>query len=168
MRVLVTTASKHGATADIGARLAVALESHLRSRGIDPKIDVVPAHDVETAASYDAVVLGSAIYLGKWLKDATRLVERDLDALRSRPVWLFSSGPITPGDNADNLKWINTPWAVEHHMFGGKLDPTVLPFGERLATRAAHATEGDFRSFDDVEAWADRIGETLAAPPTSP
>ncbi|QXW02985.1 MULTISPECIES: flavodoxin domain-containing protein [Rhodococcus] len=165
MRILIATASKHGSTAEIGEQLGRAITSGLRARNIEPQVDVKKAHDVHTVDGYDAVVLGSAIYLGKWLKDATRLVDRDLDALQKRPVWLFSSGPITPGDNADNLKWINTPWAVEHHMFGGKLDPSVLSFTERIATRAAKATEGDFRSPDDIAAWADSICSTLAAHP---
>lgn len=163
MRILIATASKHGSTAEIGEQLGRAITSGLRARGVEPQVDVVKAHDVDTVEGYDAVVLGSAIYLGKWLKDATRLVDRDLDALQKRPVWLFSSGPITPGDNADNLEWTNTPWAVEHHMFGGKLDQSVLSFTERIAARAAKATEGDFRSPDDIAAWADSICSNLAA-----
>jgi hypothetical protein len=47
---------------------------------------------------YDAVVLGSAVYAGHWLKPARALADRCAAALRARPVWLFSSGPV--GDPA--------------------------------------------------------------------
>lgn len=165
MRVLVTTASRHGATAEIGDRIAAALSEGLQHAGVVASVDVRQPHDVDTVADYDAVVLGSAIYLGKWLKDATRLVERDLEALSSRPVWLFSSGPITPGDDADNLPWIHTPWAVEHHMFGGKVDLSQLSFAERLAVRAAKAPEADNRSSEEIADWAARICATLTIGP---
>jgi len=48
------------------------------------------------------VVLGSAVYLGQWMKPARELAERSAGAIASRPVWLFSSGPIgEPAKPAD-------------------------------------------------------------------
>jgi menaquinone-dependent protoporphyrinogen oxidase len=63
-RVLVTAASKHGATAEI----AEAIAEVLAGNGLDPA--VVPPDEVDDVAAYDAVVLGSAVYAGHWLKPA--------------------------------------------------------------------------------------------------
>jgi len=49
---------------------------------------------IQAVDGFDAVVLGSAVYAGHWLKPARELVDRSRDALAARPVWLFSSGPI--------------------------------------------------------------------------
>ncbi len=64
MKVLVTVASKHGSTYEI----AKAIGSELAIRGMD--VSVVPVQDVRTIDEYDAVVLGSAIHMGQWMKPA--------------------------------------------------------------------------------------------------
>ena len=43
---------------------------------------------------YDGFIIGSAAYQGRWLSEATRLVRQHREVLASRPVWLFSSGPV--------------------------------------------------------------------------
>jgi hypothetical protein len=88
MRVLVTAATKYGATAEIAAAIAEVLDEH----GLEATM--LPPDQVEEVDGYDAVVLGSAVYAGHWLKPARELVERHAGALASRPVWLFSSGPV--------------------------------------------------------------------------
>ncbi|MEZ4570792.1 MAG: flavodoxin domain-containing protein [Thermomicrobiales bacterium] len=42
--------------------------------------------------SYDAFVIGSAVYFDSWRKEATEFVTQRR-SLATRPVWLFSSGP---------------------------------------------------------------------------
>src|SRR5581483_8068768 len=88
MTVLVTAASRHGGTAEIAA----AIGRVLRERGV--VADVVPVEDVDSLAEYDAVVLGSGVYVGRWLESARTFVDRHGNDLAARPVWLFSSGPI--------------------------------------------------------------------------
>jgi hypothetical protein len=39
-------------------------------------------------------VLGSAIYGGRWLEPARRLIEQRSGKLAARPTWLFSLGPL--------------------------------------------------------------------------
>jgi menaquinone-dependent protoporphyrinogen oxidase len=58
MRVLVTTASKHGATLGI----ADAIAEELTKQGLNAVSQ--PVEDVSEVGQYDAVVLGSAIYFG--------------------------------------------------------------------------------------------------------
>jgi menaquinone-dependent protoporphyrinogen oxidase len=87
MKVLVTAATKYGATAEIAQAIGDALRDH----GLDPT--VIPPQQVDSLDGYDAVVLGSAVYAGHWLKPARELVDR-AGHLADRPVWLFSSGPV--------------------------------------------------------------------------
>jgi menaquinone-dependent protoporphyrinogen oxidase len=88
MRVLVTAASKYGATAEIAAAIAESLAGH----GLEAT--VLSPEEVKGVDGYDAVVVGSAVYAGHWLKPARELVERHAGVLAGRPVWLFSSGPV--------------------------------------------------------------------------
>jgi len=88
MRILVTAASRHDATAEVAQAIAKALER------ADIEVDVRRPEEVGHLNAYDGVVLGSAIYAGHWLKPAKDLVGRTSARLRALPVWLFSTGPI--------------------------------------------------------------------------
>ena len=87
MRVLVAAAGRHGATAEI----AETIGGELTKAGVD--VDVVDVDDVHGLGDYDAVVLGSAVYIGHWLKSAAAFATSRDAELRARPTWLFSSGP---------------------------------------------------------------------------
>jgi menaquinone-dependent protoporphyrinogen oxidase len=84
--VLVAYGTKRGATAEI----AEAVGKTLRRAGLT--VDVQPARRVRSLERYRAVVLGSALYAGRWRRDALRLLRRP--ELRDRDVWLFSSGTV--------------------------------------------------------------------------
>ena len=167
MRVLVSVASRHGSTAEIADRIGEVL----KAAGIDA--DIRPPDQVASVAHYDSVILGSGVYAGRWLGPAKQLAERESADLKSRPVWLFSSGPV--GDPAKPAadpvdvdlvrKWTD---AIDHRVFPGKLDRQELGFGERAIVLAVHAAEGDFRPWDDVTAWAEGIVRTLQASRVGP
>ncbi|HKO32555.1 MAG TPA: flavodoxin domain-containing protein, partial [Candidatus Limnocylindria bacterium] len=89
MRALVTVSSKHGGTEGIGRAIAEVLES----AGID--VHLIPPAGVGSLDEYDVVVVGSALYMGRWMAPARDFVQGHADALRRRPVWLFASGPVT-------------------------------------------------------------------------
>jgi menaquinone-dependent protoporphyrinogen oxidase len=164
MKVLVTTASRHGATKEIGEQLATSISARLTEHGIAAEVDVCDVERVHDLASYDALVLGSAVYMGRWLKSARKLVDREADLLASMPVWLFSSGPIVADDKpAPESQWATAPWAQDHHTFGGKLDRTALSRSERLVASAVHAADGDNRSTAEINEWARTISGSLAA-----
>jgi menaquinone-dependent protoporphyrinogen oxidase len=156
MRVLIAVASKHDATAEIGE----AIGRHLRSAGLE--VEVRPADDVGAVAAYDAVVIGSGVYMGKWLPAATKLIDRFQIDLRERPVWLFCSGPTgelaeAPADPAclAELEGLVNP--VSHRTFGGRLEREKLGFGERLVVGMVKAPMGDFRDWEAVEGWSREI-----------
>jgi menaquinone-dependent protoporphyrinogen oxidase len=158
--VLVSAASRHGATREIASAIADGLERC----GVDAL--AVPIEHVEELEGYDAVVLGSAVYMGHWLEPAIRLAE-GVALAGPRPVWLFSSGPIgspdpLPHDEAvDVARLLEATAAHEHRVFAGRLDRKLLKFRERAVVAALHVQEGDFRDWDAIDAWAGEIAEAL-------
>jgi menaquinone-dependent protoporphyrinogen oxidase len=165
MKVLVAAASKHGATSEI----AEAFGSELAQSRLE--VLVVPVKDVRTIDEYDAVVLGSAIHMGQWMKPAKEFVQRETTALSSVPVWLFSSGPVTdrskPDDPADRRQGdeiAKTLAARDHRLFRGKLDKSGLSIAERAAVRIARAPSEDQRDWEAIRKWATGIGVALMDP----
>ena len=115
----------------------------------------------------DAVVLGSAVYAGRWLDVARQYAATHTAALRTKPVWLFSSGPIgesvLPEDDPHDAAPLTALTAARgHRVFPGRLDKARLSFGERAMVNAMRAPTGDFRNWDDVRAWAAEIATEVA------
>ncbi len=174
MRVLVAYASRHGATQGIAERVAATLE---RS-GLE--VTLKPAAQVCDAGAYDAFVIGGAAYVFHWLKDATDFVERHRPLLASRPVWLFSSGPLgTDQRDAQGREVLQTSVPREftdlaaaihprdQRIFFGAYDPTARPIGlaERFTRMMPAARDalpsGDYRDWAAIEAWAEGIAAAL-------
>jgi menaquinone-dependent protoporphyrinogen oxidase len=161
MKVLVAAASRHGATQEIAEAIGRALDAE----GMHPSVAAVA--EAGDPTGYDAVIVGSAVYMGHWLEAATTFVESHDTALSARPTWLFSSGPIgdppRPGEaqavDVDDL--MATAHAKGHKLFAGKLDKGELGFGERAVMLAFRAAEGDYRDWHEVEAWARGIAGEL-------
>ena len=152
VRILVTTASKHGSTHEIGDAIAAALES----AGIEAFTQ--HAEDVQSFRGVDAVVIGSGVYAGRWLEPAKAMVERFQEELRQRPVWLFSSGPLGDSEAIDDVPWDAAPMiamsgARGHRVFAGKLAHEDLGLAERALVKVVRAPYGDFRTWPDITAW---------------
>ncbi|MGD1992529.1 MAG: flavodoxin domain-containing protein [Anaerolineae bacterium] len=164
-RVLVAYASKHGATAEIAKRIGEVL----RKAGLSA--DVLPAERATNLVPYGAIILGSAIYIGRWRREATNFLETNEQALAKRKVWLFSSGPTGEGDPVELVDGRKIPEAVQPAVnriqpqdvaiFHGVLDPNELNFVERWMVKRADQPTGDFRNWDDITAWATAIAEVL-------
>lgn len=162
MNILVTAASKHGATAEIAAAIA----DTLRESGLE--VSIQEPGDVASLEDHDAVVLGSGVYAGRWLEPARRFSERHHAALRARPVWLFSSGPIgeplAPAEEpADGLRLLTELHARQHRTFPGRVNTDDLGWVERTITRMVKAPDGDFRDWDAIRTWAGAIANELAS-----
>ena len=165
LRVLVTAASRHQGTAEVAERIAAALCEH----GV--LAEARPIDEVAEVGSYDAVVLGSAVYVGRWLRDARVFAESNAATLATMPVWLFSSGPMggAPTDEpADALTLAALTGAREHRVFGGRLEPGRLRRSERLIAAIAHVAAADERDWAAVERFAADIAGGLTAPAVAP
>ena len=134
--MLVCYASKRGSTAEI----ATAVADTLRERGLS--VDCGDAAEVASIAPYDAVVLGSAVYMKRWRRDARRFLRKHGDTLARRPLWVFSSGPVgDPKPELDaswteprkTIKEAERLGAREHVVFGGRVPSE--PRGPLAATR---------------------------------
>ncbi len=169
MRVLVTVASKHGATAGIAERIADVLRRALTERDPAARVELRPVDEVTAVGEYDAVVLGSAVYMGRWLESARELVQREAETLAARPVWLFSSGPIgnppkPDQEPVDVASAVAVSKAREHRVFAGRLDRRELGFAEKAVVVALRVADGDFRDWAEIERWATEIAGALPAP----
>ncbi len=161
MRVLVAVASKHGSTWEIGQ----AIGEILHERG--HRAIVVRVEDIDGLEDYDAVVLGSAVYAGHWLRPAQHFASVFSAQLLSLPVWLFSSGPLgKPPRSGDERsvsigKMVRLTQPKGHRIFAGKLDKKQLGFAERAILTAVRAPEGDFREWEAIRGWAAAIADFL-------
>jgi menaquinone-dependent protoporphyrinogen oxidase len=167
MKTLVTVASKHGATGEIGEVIA----GVLRDAGL--AVQTRPPDDVASVDDFDAVILGSAVYAGRWVESARRFSERHHAQLRGKPVWLFSSGPIGEPlapleESADGMRLARDLGARDHRTFAGRIDPDALSWVERTITRMVKAPDGDFRDWEAVRAWADEIATSLTPTEVAP
>jgi len=158
MKVLVAAASRHGST----ELIADCIHEELEYSGC--QAELADPDGVTSLADYDAVVLGSAVYAGHWLKPAKRLVTRLEGQLRGKPVWLFSSGPISGRANlseppADAAEISARLGAKEHRVFDGRIERDQLGFGERLRLRGAASS--DDRDWLEIGRWARSIATSL-------
>jgi menaquinone-dependent protoporphyrinogen oxidase len=166
MRVLVVADGRHGATEEIAGVIAAVLEK----QGLD--VDLRRPTSVVSLQGYDAVVAGSAIYVGRWvgsMRSFTHRLQRDLLGL---PLWLFSCGPLddppfAEGTASEPAELTTRLRARGHALFAGRLDLADLSWGERVVAKAVKAPTGDFRDWQQIEEWAAGIAAELAAPPVT-
>lgn len=183
-KVLVVYGSRHGGTRGIAERIG----DVLRANKLDAEVAAADRSvDVHVA---DAVVVGSGVYMGSWLNDPIEFIEHNQAALATRPLWLFSSGPL-PGSTAskrgtdpltDALGPEDGPGSGgrkkiaalsaathprDHQVFLGAFDPKDRPraMSERLVRMMPAAKRllpaGDFRDWPAIEAWAKGIAREL-------
>lgn len=122
-------------------------------------------------------MVGSAVFAGHWMEEATEFVRQHRSVLASRPVWLFSSGPIgamakkhEPADPKGIAKLKRAIGPRDHRVFfgawdRGKLDRGTLGLAERIVAKR-FLPEGDWRDWREIEAWATDIALALTAPRT--
>ena len=168
MNILIAYASRLGSTKAIAERIS----ARLQTQGLAAtERSVGSVHDL---TSYDAFVIGSAVYAGHWLKGAREFIHLHQATLAGRPVWLFSSGPVgqvaskvEPVDPADIHELVAAIHARDHRVFPGALDRLAvddsdLGFAERFVAKR-FVPEGDFRDWPAIDAWADEIAFGLEA-----
>ncbi|MGC9336081.1 MAG: flavodoxin domain-containing protein [Anaerolineae bacterium] len=167
-QVLVAYGTKYGGTAEIAEKIGAVL----RESGL--QVDVSPAGRAGEVSSYDAVVLGSAVYIGRWRKEAARFLTDNEAVLAGKPVWLFSSGPTGEGDPVELTQGWRFPGKLQPiadrigprgiALFHGVSDPGKLNVLERWMLKNVKAPIGDYRDWEAIASWARGIAEALQAP----
>ena len=166
-RVLVVYGTKYGATAGIAEKIGQVLQE----AGL--AVDVKPAGDAGDVSSYQAVVLGSAVYIGRWRKEAVNFLKTNEQALAQQPVWIFNSGPLGEGDAAEQAGDVPLRKGLgqiadrikvrDVAVFFGAVELAKLNPLERWMFKNVKSPIGDFRDWDAITAWATGIAEAIKA-----
>ena len=168
MKVLVTYGSHLGSTATMAERIATVLGE----AGLDVRVLPAATAGVEDgAATFDAFVIGGGTYGGRWHPDAVAFIRQHAEVLVSKPVWLFSSGPVgsTPAAEAHEPAEITElaplVGARDHAVFAGAFDRGTVDGSElgRLERFVARRfmPEGDWREWPKIDGWARGIALEL-------
>lgn len=173
MRVLVAYETAHGSTAETAERIAQVL----RDRGAE--IEVMRCRKVESVEGYDAFVVGSPIWAGKWLKPARRFVARHEGTLSSRPTAYFcASGAASREEGRADLERHVVPKLrsyaegvepVAIGNFAGVMNFQAYSLPLRLVMKAISKSQGaptsgyhDLRDWEQIESWASEVYDLLA------
>jgi len=159
-RVLITAASKYGTTKEMAGTIGEVM----RGRGLS--VDVLDLDEVGDISQYDAVIAGSAVYLGRWMTMAREFLNANQTKLVRIPVWLFSAGPIADhGGQVDAEELRELVEAREHKIFRGSIARRNLSIAERLLVMKLGANDGDYRDWVEIRTWADDVARDLTSRP---
>jgi len=182
--VLIVYGSRHGGTRGIAQRIGEVLQAE------SLEAHVVAADGTGDVSTADAFIVGSGVYMGSWLKEPLEFMRRNQQFLAARPTWLFSSAPLRgsskesaesdpvtnalgpeTGPGSGGRKKVEELTAAiqprEHRVFFGAFDPSDPPrtLAERVVRMVPASKDilppGDFREWDEIEAWAREIAGVL-------
>lgn len=176
MKILVAFATKYGATQGIAERIT----AQLIAEGHDA--EAKPVTDIATVVGYEAFVVGSGAFFGKWQNEAHEFVARNAAVLAGHPTWFFSSGPVGP-DALDDKGREQTKMAIptdfgefrgtiharDEKVFFGAFDPDKVPVlvkAMRIMPAARKVLPaGDYRDWAAIDGWATAIAHPLVPVP---
>jgi len=158
--ILVAYATKRESTQEVADAVAA------RLRELGHEVDVWPAAEIGTLRPYGAVVLGGALYAGRWHRDARRFLAKHRGELSRLPLAVFAMGPLKlePEDIRGARAQLDRALAKEASLepvsvaiFGGVVDPAKLHFPLNRMEAS------DARDWDAIRSWADGLAERFAA-----
>lgn len=162
-KILVAYATKAGSTAGI----ADGIGQQLAESGVS--VDVSPVEAVKDIQDYSAVVLGSAVRMGRWLPGMMTWIESNQAALQSMPVAVFSVHLLNLGEDETSRAAREAYTAPLHQLispcaetfFAGKMDLSKLSFFDRTLSKMMKAQDSDLRDWNAVHTWADGLPAVL-------
>ena len=155
-KILITYASKAGSTAETAARMGEMLA------GQNAQVDVLPAEKVGDLSAYQAVVLGSAIRMGQLLPEVVKFVEANQAVLQQKSFNVFFLCMTLEKDTPENRQTVSAYLEpvralvkpASEGMFAGVMEPKKLSLLERMMMKAMKTPVGDFRNWEQINAWA--------------
>ena len=162
-KILVAYASRCGSTGEVGEAIGEVLCNG------GATTDVRLAKDVTDVSPYRAVVVGSAIRMGRWLPEAVKFVETHRGALSQVPVAYFAVCMTLKDDTEENRREVaayldpvrEIVQPVDVGLFAGAMNYSKLSIPFRLIIKAMKVPEGDFRDWDGIRAWATNLRPML-------
>jgi len=169
-KILVTYASRAGATSEVAELIGQVLGDTGAS------VDVRQAKDITGLSQYTSVVVGSAIYMGGWMSDATKFVEKHRETLSQMPVATFTVCMLMVDNLEEHQTLIATQFTeseqnphlqpVSNGIFAGQINYSKLPFFQRTIAKIMKAEEEDRRDWYAIRNWVGDLATQLV--PVSP
>jgi menaquinone-dependent protoporphyrinogen oxidase len=154
--ILVVYATTNGSTREVAEAVAAALRSDV--------VDVViaPAREVKApVGDRDLVVVGGALYSGRWHRDAKRFLDRHRRELDTIPVAVFGMGPRRQDEEAWTRSRAQLERALARHAWLHPLAVTV--FGGVDPPRRSGRPRRDVRDWDAIRTWSQDLARHLPA-----
>jgi menaquinone-dependent protoporphyrinogen oxidase len=164
-KVLIAYASKYGSTKEIAEKVGAVI----KGEGLDT--DILSADKVMDISAYKDIIIGAAMYIGMWRKEAKNFVTKYEKALAEKRVWVFSSGPSGKGDPAQLLKGVVVPAGIKLILdrikpqdivvFHGNLNVNKMGGLEKFMVKRVGGDTGDYRDWEMITAWARKTAAAI-------
>jgi menaquinone-dependent protoporphyrinogen oxidase len=165
-KVLIVYASRAGSTGEV----AKAVGQTLSEAGAS--VDIRSVADENDLSNYEAVIVGSAIRMGRWLPEAVDFVKKHRDELSRVPAAYFvvcsTMQDDTPENRKKTLAYLDPVHKaapnikpVDIGLFAGVIDFSKLSFMDKSMLKVRGASEGDFRNWAAIKKWATDIAPML-------
>ena len=161
--VLIAYATRYGTTKEIAEEIQGVLAED------DIESDLINVMEIRTIDAYDAVILGSPVYMGKMLIEARDFCQKYMPFFAGKWVAIFVDGIscCPPGEKSeqvlfaaiDDMKDCVIPAAKM--AFCGSLDPSVLTEADAQIANMVHPPVGDFRDHEAIRAWAREVASAI-------
>ena len=165
MKILVAVASTYGATHELAGWVRDGLADAGHS------VTVQSVEQVADLAGFDAVVLGSAVYIGRILTQARKFARRLETEFAPKPVWVFASGMknVTANPLQERYSRPQQPpyFGGQYPIFGGRVDPGELGPAERALAGFVGTHGQDARDPAMVASWAAQVARQLRGTPAA-
>ena len=158
-RVLVAYATRFGSTHEVAA----AIVHELNTAGLQAQS--AEAGSALNPDEFDAFVIGSPMYGGKWMSEAAMFTAIMAERIGSKPVALFSMGTL--GVNSPDAGHVEHAAFVERigsvapglnivsdTNFTGYFERANLPWYLRIVDRFVTNPQGDHRDWNAIKCWA--------------
>jgi menaquinone-dependent protoporphyrinogen oxidase len=158
-RALVAYGTKMGGTAGIAETIAEVLA--------DRGHEVVVSPPARLEGRFDAAVVGSALYAGRWRSGPVGALRRLARQSPPPRTWLFHSGPLAEDAEEPQAlpkkvaRLADLLGAADVVTFGGRLDEEHAA-GWIAKAMLRNGKGGDWRDLEGVAAWAHTIAGEIA------
>ena len=158
-RVLVAYATRFGSTHEV----ASAIVHELNTAGLQALS--AEAGSALNPDDFDAFVIGSPMYGGRWMSDAAMFTAIMAERIGDKPVALFSMGTLgvnnTVSGHAEHVAFVERIGVVAPGLniisdtnFTGYFERANLPWYLRILDRFVPTPQGDHRDWEAIKSWA--------------